>query len=97
VAKTSSTISASETPSIRIVFCTVRLVDPSQGTDLLDSNWMWDVRKALPVTASSVHYWAARNGYVKLSPYGSIAPEVNFRTTLIFTVTMLRTLVLESA
>jgi len=50
VAKTRSAISASDTPSIRIVFCTVCLAGLNQETDLLNTNWMWDVRKALPVT-----------------------------------------------
>src|SRR5580693_8971196 len=43
-------MSARDTPSIRIVFRTVCLVDLSQEADLLNTNLMWDVRKALPVT-----------------------------------------------
>jgi hypothetical protein len=50
VAKTSKAISARETPMIRIVFRTVRWADLSQEMDLLNTNLMWDVRKALPVT-----------------------------------------------
>ena len=46
-------MSARETPSIRIVFRNGYVwADLSRETDLLNTNLMWDVRKALPVTVS---------------------------------------------
>jgi len=47
-------MSARDTPSTRIVFRKVGLAGLNQETDLLNTNLMWDVRKALPVAQTRI-------------------------------------------